>query len=111
MKKLWMIIVLFMVSYPIIQATPDPMIVVSYDKLTLEEVTSKVISVTAEQFNISEDSINTDTLIEDITTESEAIANWYLKMEQSFGFSLDIEWFDSNNSLGQLSGALFVVQP
>jgi hypothetical protein len=47
----------------------------------------------------------------ELSTKSEVITNWNLKMEQVFGFALDIEWFDSNNSLGQLSGAIFTVQP
>lgn len=111
MKKLWLVIVCFIVSYPITSASPDPVIVISYDKLTLEEVTSKVMSVTAAQFNISEDSINTDTLIEDISTDNESITNWFIKMEQTFDFSMDIEWFDGNLTLGELSGAIFAAQP
>lgn len=44
------------------------------------------MSVTAEQFIISEDSINTDTLTMDISTDNETITKYYVKMEQSFGF-------------------------
>lgn len=69
------------------------------------------MSVTAELFNVSEDSLHSDTMIMELSTKSEVITNWNLKMEQVFGFALDIEWFDSNNSLGQLSGAIFTVQP
>jgi hypothetical protein len=69
------------------------------------------MSVTAELINVSEDSLHSDTMIMELSTKSEVITNWNLKMEQVYGFALDIEWFDSNNSLDQLSGAIFTVQP